>query len=198
MINGSEVRKADYPINSIFVDRWSPRAMSGEEISVGELMMLLEAARWAPSSYNNQPWRIIFARRDTAHWPKFLNLLNTANRLWAANAGALLAFISKTTLDRDGSDSRTHSFDTGAAWVSLALQGFMSGYVVHGMQGINYEKAKIDLEVPDGFKVEMMAAVGIPGNVELLPEVLREKEMPSDRKSLSEIVSEGSFGKTPG
>jgi len=197
MVKGSEFRIADYPINRIFIDRWSPRAMSGDEIPVRDLMLLLEAARWAPSSYNNQPWRIVFARRDTAHWPIFLDLLNSANRLWAARAGALLVFISKTTLDLDGSDSITHSFDAGAAWVSFALQGFMNGYVVHGMQGFNYERAKVDLGIPDGFKVEMMAAVGRPGKPELLPEVLRKKEVPNGRKSLADIVSEGFFGSIP-
>lgn len=197
MVKGSEFRTTDYPIDRLFVDRWSPRAMSGDEIPVVDLMVLLEAARWAPSSYNNQPWRIIFARRNSEHWPIFLNLLNSANRLWAEHAGVLLVFISKTTLDLDGSDSRTHSFDTGAAWENFALQGFMKGYVVHGMQGFNYERARLDLMVPDGYRVEIMAAVGRPGSFDKLPERLQQKEVPNGRKCLEEIAFEGSFGKLP-
>lgn len=193
MVKGSEFRTTDYQINRIFVDRWSPRAMSGDEIPVKDLMVLLEASRWAPSAYNNQPWRILFARRNTEHWQKFLDLLNSENRLWAELAGVLLVFISKTTLDLDGRESRTHSFDTGAAWENFALQAFMKGYVVHGMQGFDYDRAKVDLLVPDGFTIEMMAAVGRPGNPELLPEHLQKKEVPNGRKSLADLVSEGSF-----
>ena len=74
MIKGSEKRNAGYPIDPLFLDRWSPRAMSGEEIAEEELLTLFEAARWAPSSYNNQPWRILYARRNTVHWPLFLSL----------------------------------------------------------------------------------------------------------------------------
>lgn len=193
MIKGHEFRTTAYPINRIFVDRWSPRAMSGDEIPLKELMVLLEASRWAPSAYNNQPWRIIYARRNSEYWQKFLNLLYPANRLWAERAGVLLVFISKVTLDLDESDSRTHSFDTGAAWENFALQGFMNGYVVHGMQGFDYDRAKAELVVPDGFNIEMMAAVGRPGNPELLPDYLQKKEVPNSRKSLTELVSEGSF-----
>ena len=160
MIKGSDIRKADHPIDKFFLDRWSPRAMSGEPISEQDLMILFEAARWAPSSFNNQPWRILYARRDTPHWQLFFDLLVDANKVWAKNASALLLFISKTTFDHDGSPSRTHSFDTGAAWENLALQGLLKGYVVHGMQGFDYERAKTALKVPEGFSVEAMIAVG--------------------------------------
>lgn len=193
MVKDSELRTADYQINRIFVDRWSPCALSGDEIPMKDLMVLLEASRWAPSAYNNQPWRIIFARRNTQHWQKFLDLLNADNRLWAELAGVLLVFISKITLDRDGRESRTHGFDTAAAWENFALQAFMKGYVVHGMQGFDYDRAKVDLVVPVGFNIEMMAAVGRPGNPELLPEHVQKKEVPNGRKSLAELVSEGSF-----
>src|SRR6201984_3247440 len=88
MIKGSEKQKADSPIGSLFLDRWSPRAMSGEEITEEELLTLFEAARWAPSSYNNQPWRILHARRDTPHWPVFFNLLVEFNQGWAKTRAA--------------------------------------------------------------------------------------------------------------
>ena len=78
MIKGSEIRRADHPIDNLFIDRWSPRAMSGEAIEEADLMVLFEAARWAPSSFNNQPWRILYARRDSEHWPLFFDLLGDA------------------------------------------------------------------------------------------------------------------------
>jgi nitroreductase len=193
MIQGSTVRKADHPIENLFLDRWSPRGMSGEEISQNELLALFEAARWAPSSYNNQPLRILYARRNTGHWESFLNLLVDANKVWAGKAAALLLFISKTTFDHDGQPSRTHSFDAGAAWENLALQGCRMGLVVHGMQGFDYERAKADLGIPEGFCVEAMAVVGKPGQPEVLPEKLRPMENPNTRRKISETAFEGRF-----
>lgn len=193
-INASEVRRASNPVAELFLDRWSPRAMSGEGLSEAELLTLFEAARWAPSSYNNQPWRIMYARRGTPHWQTFFDLLVEGNRVWAKDAAALVLFASKETLDYNGKPYPTHSFDTGAAWENLALQGALMGLVVHGMQGFDYERARAALAVPDGFRVEAMAAVGRPGPVERLPEKLRGKETPSDRKPLAETVCEGPFG----
>lgn len=193
MIKGSSIRKADHPVDSLFLDRWSPRAMSGDEIPEEDLMTLFEAARWAPSSYNNQPWRILFARRKGEHWPLFFDLLAETNKIWAQHAAALLVIISKTTFDHNGKPSVTHSFDTGAAWASLALQGYMKGYVVHGMQGFDYERAKADLGIPDGFRVEAMAAIGFPGDRDTLPEELRNRESPNDRRKLDRTICEGPF-----
>jgi nitroreductase len=193
MLKGSEVRRADYPIDRLFLDRWSARAMSGEDLPEPDLMALFEAARWAPSSYNNQPWRILYARRSSPHWPVFLGLLVEMNQRWAEQAAALLVFISKTTMDHDGSPSITHSFDTGAAWENLALQGTLKGYVVHGMQGFDYARAKTVLDIPDGFRVEAMAAVGKPGDPMQLPEDWRKRETPNDRRKLATMVCEGPF-----
>src|SRR4030088_2645180 len=123
MTKGSERRKADHVIDSLFLDRWSPRSMSGEEISEEDLLTLFEAARWAPSSYNNQPWRILYARRYTECWPLFFDLLVDFNKSWVKDAAALLVFISKTNFEHNGKPSITHAFDTGAAWQNLALQG---------------------------------------------------------------------------
>src|SRR3954469_7592020 len=115
MIDGSEVRKADYPIDELFLDRWSPRALSGEAVSEEELLTLFEAAKWAPSSYNNQPWRLLYARRGTANWPLFFDLLGDYNKEWCKNASALILFISKTIFDHNNKPASTHSFDAGAA-----------------------------------------------------------------------------------
>jgi nitroreductase len=193
MIKGSEKRKADHPIDNIFLDRWSPRAMSGETISQEELMVLFEAARWAPSSYNNQPWRILYAQRDSEHWQLFFDLLVEFNQTWVKNAAALLLFISKTTFDMNGEPSITHSFDTGAAWENLALQGWLKGLVVNGMQGFDYDRARTALNIPEGFRVEAMAAVGKSGDPSVLPEGQRERESPSDRRKLELTICEGPF-----
>ena len=193
MIKGSDKRQADYIIDDIFLNRWSPRAMSGEEMPANDLMVLFEAARWAPSSYNNQPWRILYARRGSEHWPLFFDLLADANKAWCVNAAALLVMVSKTTFDHSGKPSRTHSYDTGAAWENLALQGNLRGYVVHGMQGFDYDRARTALNVPDDYQVEAMAAIGLPGRTEDLSEALQERETPNDRRKLGQTVCEGPF-----
>ena len=192
MITGSERRHADHPVESLFVERWSPRAMSGEEISNEELLTLFEAARWAPSSMNNQPWRMLYAPRSSRHWPLFFDLLADSNKVWCVRAAALLVIISKTTFE-NGKPCRTHSYDSGAAWMSLALQGSMMGLVVHGMQGFDYERARIDLGIPEGFQVEAMAAIGRPGRREELTEQLQARETPNDRRPLAQSVCEGPF-----
>ncbi len=190
---GSRHRTPEYGVDMLFLDRWSPRAMSGEPLSEYEFMSLLEAARWAPSSYNNQPWRFLYAFRDTDEWETFFDLLVEFNQSWADDAAVLLLMISRKVFDRDGSPSRTHSFDAGAAWENLALQGARNGLVVHGMEGFDHERAREELNIPDEYRVEAMAAVGKPGDVEDLPEDLQERERPSDRKSISEIAFRGKF-----
>ena len=193
MIKGSEVRKADYAIEPLLIDRWSPRAMSGEEISQEELMRLFEAARWAPSSFNAQQWRALYAQRGTEHWQTFFDLLVDANKTWAKNAAVLVVFVSRKLFDRDNEPSVTHSYDCGAAWENFAVQGFRQGLVVHGMEGFDYERARKDLQIPDEFQVEAMAVVGRPGPRELLPEKLQTRESPNDRRKVSESVFEGPF-----
>lgn len=191
-------RKTDYPIADMIVSRWSPRALSAERITRAELMPLFEAARWAPSSYNNQPWRFVYAMRETEYWDKFFGLLIPGNQIWAKNAAVLIIIIGKKTFDFNGETSPTHSFDCGAAWQNIALQGSKNGLVVHGMQGFDYDKAATMLGLGDEYQVEIMVAVGKPGRKENLDEKLRLNETPSDRKSIAEIVAEGDFAKFAG
>lgn len=188
-------RQAQYPIAEFIINRWSPRAMSGESMSDEELMSLFEAARWAPSSYNNQPWRFIYAKRETPQWDTLFNLMVEFNQSWAKNAAALIVVVSRDTFEFDDKPARTHSFDTGAAWENLALQASVDGLVAHGMEGFSYKRAKEELNIPDGYTVEAMIAVGKPGNKDDLPQELREKEVLSDRKPLREFVFEGMFGR---
>ena len=193
MIKASTVRKADHSIDKLFLDRWSPRAMSGEAISDADLRVLFEAARWAPSSYNSQPWRMLYARRDTPQWPLLFDLMVEFNQSWTKNAAALVLFVSRETFEHNGKPAPTHSFDCGAAWMSLALQGELKGCVVHGMQGFDYDRAKTALGIPDGYRVEAMAAIGKPAPKESLPKEMQAREVPSDRKPLAEILCEGKF-----
>ena len=191
-INVADFRSADHDIDPIFLNRWSPRAMSGEEMSEEELKPLFEAARWAPSSKNNQPWRFLYARRNTPNWELFHNLVEEYNQRWAHRAAVLIVVVSKSTFD-DGEPMRTHIFDTGAAWANLALQGAKNGLVVHGMQGFHYDEARTALNVPDDFTVEAMVAIGRPGNREDLSEYNAGREKPSPRKPIVEIALEGGF-----
>src|SRR6266576_3719824 len=193
MITGGEVRKADHPIEPLLLDRWSPRAMSGEGILSEELMILFEAARWAPSSFNAQQWRALYAHRESAHWQTFFDLLVDANKVWAKNAAVLIVFISRKNFEYNNEPSITHSYDAGAAWENFALQGFRQGLVVHGMEGFDYERARQELQIPEEFEVQAMAAVGRPGSKESLPEKLRARESPNDRRRLSDSVFEGPF-----
>src|SRR5437764_6160567 len=188
MMKGSEVRKADFPIEPLLIDRWSPRAMSGEEISREELMQLFEAARWAPSSFNAQQSRGLYGRRGTEHWTTFFDLLVEANKSWAKNAAVLVLFISRKTFEYNQKPSRTHSYDTGAAWENFALQGFRQNLVVHGMEGFDYERARKDLRIPEEFQVEAMAALGRLGSKETLPEKLQERESPNDRRKVTDSI----------
>ena len=189
----SDHRRADHPIERIFVNRWSPRAMSASPIGQAELMSLFEAARWAPSTYNEQEWRFLYAKRDTVHWPVFLGLLADANQVWCKNAAVLIVVLSHKTFERNGKPNPTHTFDTGAAFENLALQGSAMGLVVHGMAGFDRDRARASLGVPDDYAVEAMIAVGRPGNPDELPDELRQRESPSGRKPVAEIAREGLF-----
>jgi nitroreductase len=186
-------RKADYPIQPIFLQRWSPRAMSGEALSETEMLILFEAARWAPSTYNEQEWRFLYARRDTPQWPLFLELLHEGNGAWCHRAALLSVVVAHKVFQRDGQPNPVHVFDSGLAYENLALQGAAMGLVVHAMQGFDFEQARKTLGVPDDYAVSAMFAVGRPGNPADLEPALRQREAPSLRKPVREIICEGRF-----
>ena len=183
------MRQTEYQVHELFTKRWSPRAMNSS-VTKEELLTILEAARWAPSSYNNQPWRFIYALKGTKDFEKMSGLLFEGNA-WAKNAGALVLVISKKTFDMNGKPYNTYSLEAGSAWQNAALQATHMGLSTHGMGGFDYEKARKEYEVPEDFSVEMMFAVGKQTSKEELPEPLREMEAPSNRKPLSEIAFEG-------
>jgi len=186
-------RKSNYPINPLILNRWSPRSMTGEALNDDDIMSLFEAARWAPSSYNNQPWRFIYAKRNTEHWDRFFNLLAEGNKNWTKNAALLVVVISRKNVEFNEKPAITHQFDAGSAWENLALEASSRGIVAHGMQGFDYEKAGVDLGVPHDFEVMAMIAIGKKGPIEILPPELQEKEKLTDRKPLKEIIMEGFY-----
>lgn len=189
----STTRQSAYPIDKLILHRWSSRAFSGESLSDQELMQLFEAARWAPSSYNNQPWRFIYAKRGTPAWDTFFNLMVDFNKSWTHNAGALVMIVSAEKTEK-GHPINTHSFDTGAAWQNIGLQAASMGLVVHGMSGFDYARAKKALHIPEGYTVEAMFAVGHPGTVEQLPEHIQSAETtPSGRNAVETFAFEGAF-----
>ena len=187
------MRKSQYNINSLFLERWSPRSMTGEEITDYDLMALFEAARWAPSSYNNQPWRFIYTKRNSDNWNRFYDLLVDGNKIWAKNAAVLVVLISRKNFEYNEKPSVTHELDAGAAWENLAIEATSRGLATHGMQGFDYERAKKELKIPDNFDVMAMIAIGKRGPKEDLPAGLQENEFPNDRKPLEEIIMEGEF-----
>ena len=190
-------RRPTHPIDKVFTERWSPRAFAKDEITEDELLTLIEAARWAPSAYNSQPWRFVYARRDTPQFATLLACLGEFNQSWAKHAAALVFVVSNSVLRPPGGDkdvpSYSHSFDAGAAWAYLALQATKSGWYTHGMTGVDFDKAFADLGVHAGFRVEAAVAVGRLGDKSQLPEGLQAREVPSDRQPLANIAFEGRF-----
>ena len=189
-----KTRKTTHEINPIFINRWSSRSFELYAINDKELFALFEAARWAPSSYNNQPWRFIYAKRGSNYWNDLFGLLDDYNKDWCHNASALMVLVAKKTFDHNGEPMPTNQFDAGSAWENLALQAVSQGLVTHAMAGFDHEKARKNLQIPDEYDVLAMIVVGKRGAKEKLPQALQEHETPNGRKPLSEIVMEGKFG----
>lgn len=192
------LRATEHPIDDVFTRRWSPRAFDSSPLQESELFRLFEAARWAPSAFNVQPWRFLYALRGSPDWERFLEILVPFNRSWAANSGAIVFILSDRYMrEEDGTPREelySHAFDTGAAWGQLALQAVHDGLHTHGITGLDFEMAYRELRVPPDFRIEMALAVGRTGNpAECLPDFLREREVPSGRKPLDELVFRGSF-----
>jgi nitroreductase len=183
-------------VDPLFLERWTNRSFTGEPITEDELMVLLEAARWAPSAFNIQPWRFVWARRDTAAWPNLLGLLSPFNQNWARHAAALVVLVSDSMDRRDPSAPRalhSHTFDTGAAWAQLGLQAHRSGWSACCMTGLDMKRAREVLNVPADHRVEAAVAVGRAGPQPQLSDSFAQSQVPSDRRPLSETAFEGAL-----
>ena len=159
-------------------------------------MSLLEACRWAPSASNHQPWRLVWALRGEAGFEAILATLTGNNPVWAGKAGALFAVASKDTVtNREGAEvaNRTAGFDTGAAWMSLALQAGTMGLFAHAMGGFDKDSLALAVRLPEAHTLHCVVAVGEQGPAETLPEDLRAREKPSTRKPVAAISVRGRF-----
>lgn len=190
-------RQADHPVDPLFLDRWSPRAFDGAGVPDADLAAMFEAARWAPSAFNSQPWRFLYSKRGDAHWERFLSLLVPFNQAWAKTASVLVFILSDSmpSTNRDGEPqaSATHSFDAGSAWMSLALQATRLGYHTHGMSGVEQERARVELGLPDRVMLNAACVIGRIGDPAQLDEKQRAREFPSGRKPQEEFVFRGPF-----
>ncbi|MBB4641664.1 nitroreductase family protein [Rhizorhapis suberifaciens] len=190
-------RDTQYPVDPLFLQRWSRRAFDGSAIDDTDLLTLFDAARWAPSAFNYQPWRFVYTHRDSAVWQDFLDILMPFNAAWVQNASALIFVLSDTLMSAPGSDkltpSHSHSFDTGAAWAILALQATRMGLCAHGMTGVDMDKARIRLKVPDRYRVEAAVAVGRMGDKSTLSPSQQAKEHPNGRNPIDTFAFEGVF-----
>jgi len=189
-------RLPDHPVAPEFPARWSPRSFTDREVTTAEMMSLLEAARWAPSATNHQPWRFIWSLRGEAAFAAMRDALTGNNPIWAGKAGALVVVASKDTVtNREGVEvaNRTSGFDSGAAWMSLALQANTLGLFAHAMGGFDTDKLSAAIGLPDGHTLHCVVAVGEQGVAGALPEELRAREKPSGRKPVDEIAVHGRF-----
>ena len=190
-------RSPDHPIDDIFIARWSPRAFDSATMRESELLTVLEAARWAPSGFNFQPWRFIYAMRDDAAWAGLVESLAPFNRMWAPKASALLVIATHTQCLMPGAagptTNITHAFDAGAAWGFLALQAYMSGWRTHAMSGFDHKVAAAAVNLPQDYELHAVIAIGKIGDPSMLPEPMLAREAPNPRRPLSETAFHGSF-----
>ncbi len=185
-----------YPIHDLLRRRWSPRAFAERMVEPEKLRSLFEAARWAPSCFNAQPWRFVIATRDvSAEHERLLNCLVEGNRAWAHRVPVLILSVAKLTFD-DGSPNRHAWHDVGLAVENLIVQATAFGLAVHQMAGFDAGKARTEVKLPDGFEPVAMIAVGYPGDPSMLPEKLHQKELASRaRKPSRDFVFAGDWGK---
>lgn len=179
-------RKAENEVHPLFLNRWSPRSYSEQEVNDIELYTILEAAAWAPSASNEQPWRFFIARTAEEH-ALFNQFINSRNQLWSQKAPVLILLASEK-IKSNNDPNHFHAFDTGAAWANLALQASILGLSTRAIGGFDKEKAKEVLEIPDHIELHIVIALGYQGEKESLHEDFRPLEIPNSRRSLKESI----------
>ena len=190
--------ETQYPIHELLRQRWSPRAFSDRRVEPDTLRSLFEAARWAPSSNNEQPWSFIVATKDDqAEHSRLLSCLVEGNSLWAQHAPVLMGSIARMSFEDDGKPNRHAFHDVGQAVANLIVQATALGLMAHQMAGFHPDKVKELYSVPKEFEPVAAIALGYPGDPQSLPDKLRTRELaPRERKHLTEFVFTGRWGKT--
>ena len=189
-------RHPDHAVHPMFPARWSPRSFTDALVSREQIHVLLEAARWSPSASNNQPWRIVWSLRGEEGFERIRASLMGFNQVWAGTAAALLVMASRDTLagaDGTVSPNRWSAFDTGAAWMALALQAAESGLAAHAMGGFDPAALSQAVNLPHGHSLHAVVAVGHRGAAQSLPEALQAREVPNTRLPLKDISFHGRF-----
>lgn len=192
----NKLATTQYPINKNIEKRWSPRAFKAEAPNQKELLSLLEAARWAPSSFNEQPWRFFIGVKGAGNtYDKIFKSLNEFNQEWAINAPILLLAVGKTHFSHNDAENKHYAYDTGAAMALLAVQAAEQGIYIHQMAGFSKEKAREIFSIPEGYVPVVTAAIGYPGDPEMLNQKQQKAETaPRKRKDIDEIVFQSSWG----
>lgn len=185
-----------FPLHDLLKRRWSPRAFSEQPVGPDMLLTLLDAARWAPSSSNEQPWRFVVAtKEEPADYDRLLACLLEGNRKWAYRAPVLILSVARMDFEDDSRPNRHAFHDVGLATENLLLQVSALGLVAHPMAGFDIEKARADLRIPSGYEPVAMIAVGYPGELSVLPDYLQQRELkPRERNPLTEIAFSGQWG----
>ena len=186
----------DFPVHELVRNRWSPRAFADKAIPQDVLQSLFEAARWAPSSNNEQPWAfLVAAKNDKENFEKMLSVLVEFNANWAKNASILAIAVSELSFAKNNTPNRNAQYDTGAATAWLSVEATARGLFVHQMAGFDPEKARQVFAIPAGWDAIAALAIGYPGDPDSLPQRLKERELaPRTRKPLSEFVMSGRWG----
>ena len=192
--------QADHPIHEMMKRRWSPRAFAPRPMPRADILTLLEAARWAASSFNQQPWHLLVATRDQEErFAQLLSCLVPGNQVWARNASLLILTVTKRTFDHNDSPNSCCVHDIGLAACQLVLQATVLGYATHQMAGIEAEKIREVYGVPEVFDPVTGIAVGYPGDPDTLPDDLREMELEArTRRPFDEFVFADRWGQSAG
>ena len=189
---------SDFPVHELIRERWSPRAFADKPVPQDVLRSIFEAARWAPSSFNEQPWAYIVATKDDKeNFEKMLSVLVDFNVQWAKSAPVLALAVAKLAFANNNAPNRNAQYDTGAATALLSVEATARGLAVHQMAGFDAEKARKVFEIPKGWEPIAALAIGYPGDPASLPAPLKDREMaPRTRKPIAEFVMSGQWGHT--
>lgn len=193
-----KIAETQYPIDDLLKQRWSPLAFSEQKVEAEQLGSILEAARWAASSYNEQPWSFIVATKENPReFERLLSCLAEGNQVWAKNAPVLMITVAKLHFEKNGKENRHAFHDVGQAVSNLAVQATALGIYIHQMAGFDVPKARELYSIPEGYEPVAAVALGYGAEAETLPENLQQRELaPRFRKPVASFTFTGSWGQT--